>query len=85
MVLLDLQKSFDTVDHVILCNKLSEMGVKFINWFKSYLTDRSQLVKINKFSSKSTKVTCGVPQGFILGPLLFSKLCNQKLFYMASR
>ena len=53
-------KAFDTLDHVILCNKLSEMRVESIK-LKSYLTDRGQLVKINKVSSKSTKVICGVP------------------------
>jgi len=46
MVLLDLQKAFDTVDHTILCNKLEAMGIGSTNWFRSYLRDRTQRVKI---------------------------------------
>ena len=44
MVLLDLQKAFDTVDHEILCNKLESMGINFTKWFKSYLGGRQQIV-----------------------------------------
>ena len=73
MVLLDLQKAFDTVDHEILCNKLISIGMDFdtVNWFKSYLMNRTQIVEINNTWSDSLPINCGVPQGSILGPLLF--------------
>ena len=71
MVLLDLQKAFDTVDHNILYEKLGHMGVGSLNWFKSYLDNRQQLVNIDGTNSEPGTVTCGVPQGSLLGPLLF--------------
>ena len=73
MVILDLQKAFDTVNHKILLNKLGAMGVDRIavQSFKSYLTGREQLVNIADTNSGFRNVSCGVPQGFILGPLLF--------------
>ena len=70
MIMLDLQKAFDTVDHEILCNKLGCMGVE-AKWFKSYLTGRSQVVGCGGSISNAGNITCGVPQGSILGPLLF--------------
>ena len=76
MVLLDLQKAFDTVDHEILCEKLSTVGVESISWFKSYLTSRQQIVNINGVDSELCNVTCGVPQGSLLGPLLFLVYVN---------
>ena len=45
MIMLDLQKAFDTVDHEILCQKLSAMGVVFVEWFHFYLSDRTQMVQ----------------------------------------
>lgn len=78
MVLLDLQKAFDTVDHKILLSKLkavgSEQGV--VTWFDSYLSGRNQVVDVNGIMSSPHKVTCGVPQGSILGPLLFILYVN---------
>ena len=71
MVLLDTQKAFDSVDHKILCNKLSAMRVKSTAWFESYLFDRKQIVQIDRVESDPLTITCGVPQGSILGPLLF--------------
>ena len=73
MVLLDLQKAFDTVDHEILCEKLKALGMqdKSVDWFKSYLTNRHQIVNVNQTASVPMKISCGVPQGSILGPLLF--------------
>ena len=74
-VILDLQKAFDTIDHEISCNKLKAMGVADTKWFHSYLTNRN-LLNVNRINSDLANITCGVPQGSILGPLLF--LCYVK-------
>ena len=73
MVLLDLQKAFDTVDHSILLMKLraSGLGDDITMWLQSYLSDRKQLVDVSGTFSSSENISCGVPQGSILGPLLF--------------
>ena len=76
MIMLDLQKAFDTVDHEILCNKQKVMDVRSIKWFQSYLTDRKQKVSANDTESEFLNVTCGVSQGSILSPLLFIYYVN---------
>ena len=73
MILIDLQKEFDTTDHEILLQKLE--AIKFsestIKWFKSYLSERIFLVNIENKLSDLGKISYGVPLGSILGPLLF--------------
>lgn len=75
LVLLDLSVAFDTVDHTILIRRLStRFGIRggALDWFVSYLSDRTQYVKVNDTSSNSLYLTQGVPQGSVLGPILYS-------------
>ena len=72
-VFLDLRKAFDTVDHQILLSKLSAYGLSgnSLQWFRSYITDRKQRISCGNEMSNELPVTHGVPQGSILGRLLF--------------
>ena len=74
IVLLDLSSAFDTVDHPVLINRLSYVGVggTALQWFHSYLSSRSQSVQIRDTASPSTALNFSVPQGSVLGPHLFN-------------
>ena len=81
-VFIDLKKAFDTVDHALLCKKMEFYGVRGVacKWLNSYLDLRKQNVSIDGCKSNVRSISCGVPQGSILGPKLFimyvNDMCN---------
>ena len=90
-IFIDLSKAFDTVKHKILLDKLDHYGIRneSLNWFKLYLSNRKQFVTINQTQSDLSQITCGVPQGSVLGPLLFliyindlPSISNKLKFYL---
>ena len=77
-IFLDLSKAFDTIDHDILLSKLSHYGIRGsgLSWFKRYLHNRKQFTVFKDKNSNPLDIKCGVPQGSILGPLLFILYMN---------
>ena len=77
-IFIDLKKTFDTVNHAFLLTKLDHCVIRGVvhDWFKSYLSKREQFLTVNGHNSLSLPVTCGVPQGSNLGPLLFLLYVN---------
>ena len=77
-IFLDFSKAFDIINHNILIRKLQHYGVRglALDWFISYLSNRNQVVTVNGVQSELLSVSCGIPQGSVLGPILFLLYIN---------
>ena len=73
-IFIDLKKAFDTINHSILLKKFKLYGIRGVagEWLRSYLTGRVQYVKMGLYLSNTLDISCGVPQGSVLGPKLFN-------------
>lgn len=83
-IFIDLKKAFDTINHSILIKRLENIGIRgrILEWFKNYLKQRSMIVRINGKNSEVREVSRGIPQGSILGPILYTIYVNQVFKYM---
>ena len=83
-IFIDIRKAFDTVDFQTLISRLESLGVrgKCLKWFESYLTGRSLKVVLSDVNSAAFPVMCGVPQGSVLGPLLYLIYVDLMRFYL---
>ncbi len=77
-VFIDLKKAFDIINHNILLHKLERYGIRGVglSWIRSYIENRKQFVQIGDYRSSRSNISCGVPQGFVLGPKLFILYIN---------
>lgn len=77
-IFLEFSKAFDTINHNILIRKLQHYGVRglALDWFISYLSNRNQVVTVNGVQSELLSISCGIPQGSLLGPTLFLLYIN---------
>ena len=86
LVLLDLSAAFDTVDHRLLLDKLYRIGIRgnAHRWMHSYLSERTQVVRVDTHTSRCVDLCFGVPHGSVLGPLLFTVYCWARRYLQTS-